>query len=43
MLDWCRLNAGVWTHHKHTERGQIGERFRYYACFHFMTEEDAEA
>ena len=43
MHDWCDANAGEWDHHTHTERGKIGERFRYYVRFYFMTEKDAEA
>ena len=43
MMAWCRVHAGEWDHHGHTERGEVGERFRYNARFYFMTEEDAEA
>ena len=42
MEQWCRQNVGEWAHHSHTERGQIGERFRYFARFYFMAEQDAE-
>ncbi len=42
-MAWCRVHAGEWDRHGHTERGQVGERFRYYARFYFMSEEDAEA
>ncbi len=43
MQAWCRDHAPDWRHREHTERGQLGERFRYYVRFHFVTEQAAEA
>ncbi len=43
MQQWCRHNVGQWAYQSHTERGQVGERFRYFARFYFTAEEDADA